>query len=64
MFVFRDKIRETDFGHGIRLTDLGGLGRIKCLHWQTPKGIVAPAHEHHEEQFGYLIKGSYEITIG
>ncbi|HAE41234.1 MAG TPA: cupin domain-containing protein [Candidatus Riflebacteria bacterium] len=64
MFVFRDKIKEIDFGHGIKLTDLGGNGNMNVLHWNTPAGTVSPAHEHPEEQFGYLLKGSFEVTIG
>ncbi len=64
MFVFHDKLSQIDFGHGIRLTDLGGSGSLNALHWQTPKGTNAPAHSHPEEQFGYVLKGSFEVTIG
>jgi len=64
MFVFRDKLKETDFGNGIRLTNLGGNGNMNVLHWKTPAGTVSPMHDHPEEQFGYLIEGSFEITIG
>ncbi len=64
MFVFREKSNEIDFGQGIRLTDLGGGENMNALFWQTPAGTVSPVHDHPEEQFGYLIKGVFEVTIG
>jgi len=64
MFVFREKLKEIAFGHGIRLTDLGDCAGMNALHWQTPKGTVSPVHDHVEEQFGYILKGSIEVTIG
>ncbi len=64
MFVFSEKLKEIAFGYGIRLTDLGGYGRLNALHWQTPAGTVSPVHDHPEEQFGYILKGAFEVTIG
>lgn len=64
MFIFQDKLKEIAFGFGIRLTDLGGGDSMNALHWQTPKGTVSPMHDHIEEQFGYILKGSIEVTIG
>jgi len=64
MFVFSDKLTETDFGHGIRFTNLGGSGSMNAFLWHTPAGTHAPAHDHPEEQFGYILKGSFEVTIG
>ncbi|OGR06538.1 MAG: hypothetical protein A2511_04170 [Deltaproteobacteria bacterium RIFOXYD12_FULL_50_9] len=37
---------------------------MNVLHWQTPKGTISPMHDHIEEQFGYILKGSIEVTIG
>lgn len=64
MFILREKLQEIAFGDGIRLTDLGGCGRMNVLHWQTPQGTISPVHDHVEEQFGYLLQGSIEVTIG
>ena len=64
MFVFNDKLKETAFGFGIRLTDLQGAANMNALHWQTPAGTISPVHDHPEEQFGYILKGSFEVTIG
>lgn len=64
MFVFRETNKEIDFGQGIRLTDLGGAENMNALFWRTPAGTVSPVHDHPEEQFGYLLKGVFEVTIG
>lgn len=64
MFVFHEKLAEIAFGYGIRLTDLQGSGAMNALHWQTPAGTISPVHDHPEEQFGYILKGSFEVTIG
>ncbi len=64
MFVFTDNLAEIDFGRGIRLTNLGGNGSMNAFLWHTPAGTNAPAHDHPEEQFGYVLQGSFEVTIG
>lgn len=64
MFVFNDKLTEIAFGYGIRLTDLQGAANMNALRWQTPAGTVSLVHDHPEEQFGYILKGSFEVTIG
>jgi quercetin dioxygenase-like cupin family protein len=64
MFVLYDRLKAMDFGHGIRLTDFGHGKIINVLHWQTPAGTLSPVHDHPEEQFGYIVKGAFEVTIG
>lgn len=64
MFVLHEKLTEIAFGAGIRLTDLGAGNRMNVLHWQTRQGTISPVHDHVEEQFGYLLKGAIEVTIG
>lgn len=64
MLVFQKNLEKIAFGFGIRLTDLGGGINMNALHWQTPKGTTSPVHDHPEEQFGYILKGSFEVTIG
>jgi quercetin dioxygenase-like cupin family protein len=64
MYVFHEKLREVPFGYGIRLTDLLGGTAMNALHWQTPAGTISPTHDHPEEQFGYVLAGSFEVTIG
>ncbi len=64
MFVFKDKVEEVKFGEGIKMKVLGAGEKLNVLHWSTVAGIESPAHQHPEEQFGYILKGGFEITIG
>jgi len=64
MFVFKDKIKEVEFGEGIKMKVLGVGTKMNALHWNTVAGIESPVHHHPEEQFGYILKGGFEITIG
>jgi len=64
MFVFKDKIKEVEFGKGIRMKVLGAGIKMNVLHWSTIDGIESPEHQHPEEQFGYILKGGFEITVG
>ena len=64
MFVFKDKVEEVEFGKGIKMRVLGTGTKMNALHWRTKDGIESPLHQHPEEQFGYILKGGFEITIG
>lgn len=64
MFVFKDSVEEFEFGEGIKLKVLGTGLRMNALHWSTAAGVESPEHKHPEEQFGYILKGSFEITVG
>ena len=64
MFVFKDKVEEVEFGKGIKMKVLGTGTTMNVLHWSTVDGIESPEHQHPEEQFGYILKGGFEITIG
>jgi quercetin dioxygenase-like cupin family protein len=64
VYCIKDKLKQIDFGHNIKLTVLGEGTKMNALHWRTPKGTISPTHDHPEEQFGYIIEGGFEITIG
>ncbi len=64
MFRFRDRLREEDLGNGVRLVDLGSGKRLNVLHWDMADKSIVPLHQHPEEQFGYVIKGGFEMIIG
>lgn len=63
MFCFRGKAQVVNFGKGIIMTVLGSGEKLNAMHWSTAAGTVSPSHEHPEEQFGYVLKGSIEVTI-
>jgi len=64
MFVTQDKIEKLDFAKGILLQRLARGDAISAVHWDFSEGAELPEHEHAEEQFGYIIKGGFEVTIG
>ena len=64
MFVFSDRIKEVAFGEGIKMKPLGAGTSMNVLHWSTVEGVESPEHQHPEEQFGYILKGGFEITVG
>jgi quercetin dioxygenase-like cupin family protein len=33
------------------------------VHWNIPDGDTVPAHHHPQEQFGYIIRGTLELTV-
>jgi len=64
MFVFKENLENVEFGKGINMKVLGTGTKLNALHWSTVDGIESPEHQHPEEQFGYILKGGFEITIG
>ena len=37
--------------------------QLNAVHWNLPDGSIVPRHSHPQEQFGYVIKGAFEVTI-
>lgn len=64
MICYHEKIKMKDIGSGILMQLLGSGENMNVLHWNLPDKSVIPPHHHVEEQFGYVIKGGFEITIG
>lgn len=64
MFCFHEKLSETDLGSGVRMKSLGNSCNMNVLHWDMADRSRVPAHQHPQEQFGYVIRGGFEMTIG
>ncbi|BDV42185.1 hypothetical protein GURASL_11080 [Geotalea uraniireducens] len=64
MFCFHEKLVETDLGNGVRLKSLGAGANMNVLHWDMADRSTVPSHHHPQEQFGYVIRGGFEMTIG
>jgi len=64
MFCFADQLALQDLGHGIKLRVLGAAENLNVLHWNLDDKAVIDTHHHPQEQFGYLISGGFEVTIG
>lgn len=64
VFVLRKDLPVQDVGHGVQLRVLGATERMNALHWLSPDGASLPVHSHPEEQFGYVLRGGFRMTIG
>ncbi len=64
MFIFHKHLPSNDMGNGVLLKILGSGKNMNILHWDMTDGSVVPVHEHPEEQFGYVITGGFEMSIG
>ncbi len=64
MFVTDDKIEKLTFAPGIQLQRLAHGEAISAVHWNFADGAELPLHEHVQEQFGFIIKGAFQVTIG
>lgn len=64
MFCHHDDITKENFNPGILLQRLGKGASISAVHWNFEDGAVLSLHQHPQEQFGYIIKGGFEVTIG
>lgn len=64
MYCYGDRLPKTDIGGGTLLQVLGRGNEINAVHWNFEDGAVVPLHEHPQEQFGYVIRGAFEMTMG
>ncbi len=64
MFSFASEIHAETVREGVVVKQLGTGQNMNTLHWDLAPGSVVPPHSHEQEQFGYIIKGSLEVTIG
>jgi quercetin dioxygenase-like cupin family protein len=63
MFCYHEKIAKKNLGEGIVFQYLGIGQSINVFHWNMAAGSVVEMHDHPEEQFGYVIKGGFEIIL-
>jgi len=64
MFCYRERIEKIDMGGGVIRQDLGKGERMNVLHWNMADKSVVKMHTHPQEQFGYVIKGGFRMTVG
>lgn len=63
MFCYHDQIKKKDIGQGILMQSLGPGQNMNALHWNMPDQSVVAMHQHPQEQFGYVIKGGFRMTV-
>jgi quercetin dioxygenase-like cupin family protein len=64
MFSYKKANQEAEIAPGLVRQVLGAGNKINAVHWDIKDGTVVPPHQHPEEQFGYVIKGGFEMSIG
>jgi quercetin dioxygenase-like cupin family protein len=64
MFIYLDKIETADLHNGIVLKVLGHGDAMSVVHWNLQDGAVVERHHHPQEQFGFVIRGGFEVAIG
>ena len=61
---FHKEIEKIDMGKGVIRQDFAWGKNMNVLHWNMADGSVVGLHTHPQEQFGYVIKGGFHLTIG
>ena len=51
-------------GGGIIRLDLANGESMNSLHWNIADKGEVKLHQHSQEQFGYIIKGGFDMVIG
>ena len=64
MFCYSDQIEEQDQGDGTIRQSFPRGTNMNMLHSILEDETLVESHTHPEEQMGYIIKGSLEVTIG
>ena len=64
MFWYHEKIEQKEISKDILLQELGHGENMNVLHWNMADGSVVKLHTHSQEQFGYVIKGGFEMVVG
>lgn len=64
MFIFHNKVEKIDMGEGVVRQDFADGDNLNVLHWNMQDGSEVKMHTHAQEQFGYVIKGGFEMIIG
>jgi quercetin dioxygenase-like cupin family protein len=64
MFCHTGSISKDELEKGIFVQELGHGTAMNVLHWNMADGSEVRLHKHSQEQFGYVIKGGFDILIG
>jgi quercetin dioxygenase-like cupin family protein len=59
--VKHETLRKKKTAEGILMQELGKGQHMNGLHWNMESGSVVDWHQHPSEQFGYVIKGGFQI---
>lgn len=63
-FHFIKDIEKKELFEGVFGQYLGNGQNMNVMHWNFRDNVTLPEHQHESEQFGYVIKGGFNATIG
>lgn len=63
MVINHEEVEKVDMGAGVIRQDFAMGKNLNVLHWNMSDGSVVAMHTHPQEQFGYVIKGGFHLTI-
>ncbi|MFI8379175.1 MULTISPECIES: cupin domain-containing protein [unclassified Leeuwenhoekiella] len=63
-FLLGDEIAWETVGDGVKRKIKGYDDTIMMVQVDFKKGSIGPMHEHHHAQVTYVVKGSFDVTIG
>lgn len=64
MFCYHDKIEKKRTDEKVFVQELGYGTNVNVLHWNMADGSEVKTHTHPQEQFGYVIKGGFDMIVG
>ena len=64
MFCCHKEINKDEINKGVFVQELGYGINVNVLHWNMEDGSEVKPHVHPQEQFGYVIKGGFNMVIG
>lgn len=62
-FRFIKEIEKKEIFPGVIGQYLGAGEQMNVMHWNFEDNVILPEHSHESEQFGYVIKGGFKVTI-
>lgn len=62
--IYHKEVKKVDMGKGVIRQDFANGKNMNVLHWNMDDGSEVGTHTHPQEQFGYVIKGGFDLTIG
>ncbi|MGM9687477.1 MAG: cupin domain-containing protein [Alloprevotella sp.] len=64
MVINHKEVEKVDMGKGVVRQDFAEGKNMNVLHWNMADQSEVGTHTHPQEQFGYVIKGGFHLTIG
>lgn len=62
--IYHANLQKIDMGGGVIRQDFASGQNMNVLHWNISDGGIVGDHTHPQEQFGYVIKGGFDLHIG